>query len=160
LLWYHTRCIELDKPLVAEIDALVRSAQKIIGWECALSGVLNESTYKTIAATNAPLSCVPRREITCAHTINQPLGSVFMITDTSEDWRFKHSPLVKFGGIKSYAGTPLRLMADNGVEIPLGTLCVASTTPQEPLGQVSYFNPSSLRWFYDSDVMVVESLVD
>ncbi|KAI0159649.1 hypothetical protein GGR57DRAFT_433379 [Xylariaceae sp. FL1272] len=135
LLWYHTRSIEQDERLLAEIDALVRSAQKSIGWEFAVSGVLNESTYKTLAAANSPVTYVSRREITCAHTINQNLGSVFMITDMAKDWRFKHSPLVEAGGMRSYAGTPLRLMADNGVEIPLGTLCVASPTPKEPLDQ-------------------------
>ncbi|KAI1332574.1 hypothetical protein F5Y16DRAFT_119677 [Xylariaceae sp. FL0255] len=134
-LWYHTRRIESDERLLAEIDALVRSAQKVIGWEFASSGILNESTYKTLAAGDLPLASIPRREITCAHTINQTNGSVFMVTDMSKDWRFKDSPLVEVTGMKSYAGTPLRLMADNGVEIPLGTLCVASNTVQEPLGQ-------------------------
>ncbi|KAI0802114.1 hypothetical protein GGR55DRAFT_683524 [Xylaria sp. FL0064] len=136
LLWYHTTDIEQDERLLAEIDALVRSAHKVIGWEYAIAGILNESTYRRLATVNLPLALLPRRESTCAHTINQSkLDNVFMVLDMSTDWRFRHSPHSEIGGLRSYAGAPLRLMADNGVEIPLGSLCVASDTPQKPLGK-------------------------
>ncbi|KAI0547933.1 hypothetical protein F4679DRAFT_340106 [Xylaria curta] len=135
LLWYHTRQIENDERLLAEIDTLVRGAQKVIGWEYAIAGILNESTFRRVAAVNLPLAVLPRRESTCSHTINQDLDSVFMVLDMSKDWRFRHSPHSEIGGLKSYAGAPLRLMTDNGVEIPLGSLCVASDTPQKPLGK-------------------------
>lgn len=137
LLWYHTRQIEKDERLLAEIDTLVRSTQKIIGWEYAIAGILNESTYRRLAAVNLPLAVLPRRESTCSHTINQGLDSVFMVLDMSKDWRFRHSPHSEIGGLRSYAGAPLRLMTDDGTEIPLGSLCVASDTPQKPLGKVS-----------------------
>ncbi|KAI8635571.1 hypothetical protein F5Y19DRAFT_469447 [Xylariaceae sp. FL1651] len=135
LLWYHTNSIEKDERLLAEIDTLVRSAQKVIGWEYAVAGIIDESTYRRVGTFNMPLVTVPRRESTCSHTINQKLGSVFIITDMSKDWRFRNSPHVEIGGLRSYAGAPLRLMADNGVEISLGALCVASDTPQESLGR-------------------------
>ncbi|KAI1735273.1 hypothetical protein F4680DRAFT_435950 [Xylaria scruposa] len=135
MLWYHTRQIEKDERLLAEIDTLVRGAQKVIGWEYAIAGILNESTFRRVAAVNLPLAVLPRRESTCSHTINQDLDSVFMVLDMSKDWRFRHSPHSEIGGLKSYAGAPLRMMTDNGVEIPLGSLCVASDTPQEPLGK-------------------------
>ncbi|KAI0440578.1 hypothetical protein F4803DRAFT_552963 [Xylaria telfairii] len=135
LLWYHTRQIEKDERLLAEIDTLVRSTQKIIGWEYAIAGILNESTYRRLAAVNLPLAVLPRRESTCSHTINQGLDSVFMVLDMSKDWRFRHSPHSEIGGLRSYAGAPLRLMTDDGIEIPLGSLCVASDTPQKPLGK-------------------------
>ncbi|KAI0425147.1 hypothetical protein F5Y09DRAFT_322501 [Xylaria sp. FL1042] len=136
LLWYHTKDIEQDERLLAEIDTLVRSAHKIIGWEYAVAGILNESTYRRLATVNLPLALLPRRESTCAHTINQSkLDNVFMVLDMSTDWRFRHSPHSEIGGLRSYAGAPLRLMADNGIEIPLGSLCVASDTPQKPLGK-------------------------
>ncbi|KAI0188925.1 hypothetical protein EV127DRAFT_114238 [Xylaria flabelliformis] len=135
MLWYHTSQIEKEERLLAEIDTLVRSAQKVIGWEYAIAGILNESTFRRLAAVNLPLAVLPRRESTCSHTINQDLDNVFMVLDMSKDWRFRHSPHSKIGGLKSYAGAPLRLMTDNGVEIPLGSLCVASDTPQKPLGK-------------------------
>ncbi|KAJ2984332.1 hypothetical protein NUW58_g6094 [Xylaria curta] len=133
LLWYHTKQIEQDQRLLAEIDTLVRSAQKAIGWEFAIAGILNESTYRRLAAVNLPLAVLPRRESTCSHTINQGLDSVFMVLDMSKDWRFRCSPHSEIGGLRSYAGAPLRFTTDNGVELPLGSLCVASNTPQKPL---------------------------
>ncbi|KAI0198483.1 hypothetical protein F4808DRAFT_259468 [Astrocystis sublimbata] len=133
MLWYHTRHIEKDERLLAELDTLVRGIHKLIGWDYAITGVLNESTYRRLAAVNLPLAILPRRESTCSHTINQDIDGVFMVLDMSEDWRFKHSPHSEIGGLKSYAGTPLRLTTDNGVEIPLGSLCVASDTPRQPL---------------------------
>ncbi|KAF2965700.1 hypothetical protein GQX73_g7904 [Xylaria multiplex] len=135
LLWYHTAHIQQDERLLAEIDTLVRSVHKIIGWEYAIAGILNESSYRRLATVNLPLAVLPRRESTCSHTINQKLDEVFMVLDMSKDWRFRHSPHSEIGGLRSYAGVPLRLMADNGISIPLGSLCVASDTPQKPLGK-------------------------
>ncbi|KAI1290702.1 hypothetical protein F5Y03DRAFT_53678 [Xylaria venustula] len=136
LLWYHTAGIEKNERLLAEIDTLVRSVHKIIGWEYAIAGILNEATYRRLATVNLPLAILPRRESTCSHTINQSqLDDVFMVLDMSKDWRFQHSPHSEIGGLRSYAGAPLRLMTDNGIEVPLGSLCVASDTPQEPLGK-------------------------
>ncbi|KAI0133967.1 hypothetical protein BJ170DRAFT_180910 [Xylariales sp. AK1849] len=135
LLWYHTRLIEQDEHLLAKIDALVKGVQQAIGWEYAIAGILDESTFTRLATANLPLVIVPRRESTCSHTITQAPSSVFMVTDLSKDWRFKNSPHVEIGGLRSYAGTQLRLMADDGQEISFGSLCVASDTPQPPLSQ-------------------------
>ncbi|KAI0521249.1 hypothetical protein F5B22DRAFT_643976 [Xylaria bambusicola] len=134
LLWYHTKDIEKDESLLAEISVLVRSAQKFVGWEYAIAGILNESSYRRLATVGLPLALLPRRESTCSHTINQAkLDDVFMVLDMSKDWRFRHSPHSEIGGLRSYAGAPLRLTADDGTEVPLGSLCVASDTPQKPL---------------------------
>ncbi|KAK9424383.1 hypothetical protein SUNI508_13665 [Seiridium unicorne] len=135
LLWYHTRFIEQDEALLAKIDTLVKGLQQAIGWDYAIAGIMTESTYTRLATAHLPIARLPRREATCAHTINQAPGSVFMITDMSKDWRFEHSPHVEVGGLRSYAGTQLRLLADDGEEIALGSLCVTSDTPQPPLSQ-------------------------
>ncbi|ETS74470.1 hypothetical protein PFICI_14336 [Pestalotiopsis fici W106-1] len=135
LLWYHTRLIEQDEILLSKIDALVNGLQQAIGWEYAIAGMLSESTYTRLATAHLPIARLPRREATCAHTINQAPSSVFMINDMSKDWRFKESPHVEIGGLKSYAGTQLRLLADDGEEVSLGSLCVASDFPQPPLSQ-------------------------
>ncbi|KAK8003556.1 leptomycin B resistance protein pmd1 [Apiospora arundinis] len=131
--WYHTRQIEQDELLLAKIDTLVNGLQKAIGWGYAIAGLLSESTFTRIAAANMPLASLPRRESPCSHTINQAFGSVFMVTDLSQDWRFKDAPQVSALGLKSYAGTHLRLMAEDGGNVALGSLCVASDFPQEPL---------------------------
>ncbi|KAK8058225.1 hypothetical protein PG994_008673 [Apiospora phragmitis] len=131
--WYHTRQIEQDELLLAKIDTLVNGLQKAIGWGYAIAGLLSESTFTRVAAANMPLASLPRRESPCSHTINQTFGSVFMVPDMSKDWRFKHAPQVESLGLKSYAGTHLRLMAEDGGDVALGSLCVASDHPQEPL---------------------------
>ncbi|KAI0175289.1 hypothetical protein BJ166DRAFT_621634 [Pestalotiopsis sp. NC0098] len=135
LLWYHTRLIEQDEVLLAKIDALVNGLQQAIGWEYAIAGILSESTYTRLATAHLPIARLPRREATCAHTINQAPSTVFMINDMSKDWRFKDSPHVEIGGLRSYAGTQLRLLADDGEEVSLGSLCVASDFAQPPLSQ-------------------------
>lgn len=56
-----------------------------------------------------------------------------MLPDMENDWRFRNSPHVAQGGLRSYAGTPLRCRAHNGEEISLGTLCIASNSKQPPL---------------------------
>jgi signal transduction histidine kinase/CheY-like chemotaxis protein len=133
LLWYHTEGIEHDVRLLSKIDTLVKGVQKAIGWEYAIAGILSESTYTRLATANLPIALLPRRESTCAHTINQAPRTIFMVTDMSRDWRFRHSPHVEVGGLRSYAGTQLRLMADDGAEISLGSLCVASDFVRPPL---------------------------
>ncbi|KAK8035455.1 hypothetical protein PG993_010450 [Apiospora rasikravindrae] len=131
--WYHTRLIEQDEQLLAKIDTLVNGLQKAIGWGYAIAGLLSESTFTRLAAANMPLASLPRRESPCSHTINQTFGSVFMVPDMSRDWRFKHAPQVEALGLKSYAGTQLRLMTEDGGDVALGSLCVASDHPQKPL---------------------------
>lgn len=50
-----------------------------------------------------------------------------------EDWRFKKSPYVEYGGIHAYAGAPLRLQNESGETACLGSICVASPSAKEPL---------------------------
>ena len=50
-----------------------------------------------------------------------------------EDWRFAKSPYVESGGLRAYAGAPLRLQNETGQTACLGSLCVASSTPQPSL---------------------------
>lgn len=52
------------------------------------------------------------------------------------DWRFKQSPHVEFGGLRSYAGAQLRCKLPDGQQVALGSLCIASNTPQPPLNPV------------------------
>lgn len=50
------------------------------------------------------------------------------------DWRFQGSPQAK-KGLRSYAGTQVRLPLQNGEQVSLGTLCVASLKTQPPLDE-------------------------
>jgi signal transduction histidine kinase/ActR/RegA family two-component response regulator len=50
-----------------------------------------------------------------------------------EDWRFQKSPYLECGGLRAYAGAPLRLQDESGECVALGSLCVASSTSEETL---------------------------
>ena len=49
------------------------------------------------------------------------------------DWRFEKSPHVEIGGLRSYAGVPLKFETEFGQHVAFGSLCVASNSPQEQL---------------------------
>lgn len=51
----------------------------------------------------------------------------------AEDWRFEHSPHVEEGGLRAYAGVPLRFSTEFGEHVAFGSLCVASNSPQATL---------------------------
>jgi GAF domain-containing protein len=51
----------------------------------------------------------------------------------ADDWRFEKSPHVEQGGLRAYAGVPLRFETEFGEHVAFGSLCVASNSPQEPL---------------------------
>lgn len=53
----------------------------------------------------------------------------------AEDWRFQGSPHVEVGGLRAYAGVPLRFETEFGEHVCFGSLCVASNDPQEPLSR-------------------------
>lgn len=61
--------------------------------------------------------------------------SVFLLPNLQEDWRFRDCPYVEQGGLRAYAGIPLRMQHDSGESIGLGSICVASATSQPPLSQ-------------------------
>lgn len=63
------------------------------------------------------------------------MQSVFLLPNLQEDWRFRDCPYVEQGGLRAYAGIPLRMQHDSGESIGLGSICVASATSQPPLSQ-------------------------
>lgn len=60
---------------------------------------------------------------------------MFLLPHLHEDWRFRDCPYVEQGGLLAYAGVPLRMQHESGESVGLGSLCVASNTPQPPLSQ-------------------------
>lgn len=63
------------------------------------------------------------------------LQAVFTLLNMSEDWRFRDSPHVEVGGLRAYAGAPLRFETEFGEHVAFGSLCVASNSAQEPLSK-------------------------
>ncbi|KAI4847313.1 hypothetical protein E4T44_04580 [Aureobasidium sp. EXF-8845] len=135
LFWYYTLAnrMQEDEELLLALQQKLDLVQVFMGWEFAIMGLLSEHVYTRVVTAGLPLAILPRRESTCSHTINQPSGTVFMLPNMTSDWRFKHSPHVDQGGLRSYAGAMLRCRADTGEDIALGTLCIASNSEQPPL---------------------------
>ena len=61
--------------------------------------------------------------------------AIFTLLNMTNDWRFRESPHVEVGGLRAYAGAPLRFETEFGEHIAFGSLCVASNSAQEPLSK-------------------------
>lgn len=130
MLWYYTRDLHGDQELLQRMQQKVDLLRSIIGWDIAICGLIENDIFERLTTSGVPLARLPRRESPCSHTIQQPAGSVFFVPDMSQDWRFAESPHVSQGGIRTYAGAQLRTQVDDdGQDIALGSLCLASNTP-------------------------------
>lgn len=81
------------------------------------------------------------------------IKSVFLLPNMMEDWRFKESPYAEAGGLRSYAGAPLRLQNESGECVAIGSLCVAASTPQEPLNKLQQQTLARLADWVVSDIV-------
>ena len=151
ILWYYARHVLQDGTLLQKLQNIVEMVKQFIGWDTAVVGLVDEAVYNRLATANMPVNIIPRRETMCAHTINQDGGTVFMVPSLLDDWRFEKAPHVTHAGMRSYAGTPLRLQLENGEYVALGSLCVTSNTQQRPL--TSDQKASLVRF---GDIMVAE----
>ena len=70
-----------------------------------------------------------------------------------EDWRFQESPYVESGGMRAYAGAPLRLQNESGDCVALGSICVASPNSQEPLTKTQQHTLAHLADWIVSDIV-------
>ncbi|KAJ6257204.1 hypothetical protein Dda_8091 [Drechslerella dactyloides] len=133
-LWYYGRYIEKDKNLLSCLQDQVDLVNDFMQKDCVVLGLLDHDYYRRIVTANVPLAVLPRREATCAHTVMQDGGRVFMINDTERDWRFMRSPQVAEAGVKFYAGTQLRYKVPPAkTEIAFGSLYIANFSPTTPL---------------------------
>jgi len=71
MLWYHTRDLVKDHDLLYRLQEKVNLVKEFIGWDFAICGMVDDSTYQRLATANLPLAILPRRESTCSHTILQ-----------------------------------------------------------------------------------------
>ncbi|KAF2130186.1 putative histidine kinase-like protein HHK3p [Dothidotthia symphoricarpi CBS 119687] len=135
VLFYYTHGVLEDTELMSRLQEKVHLARETAGWEYVIAGLIDHNTFTRMVTVGLPLAILPRRESTCAHTLNQPAGSIFNLANMTEDWRFRKSPHVDQGGLRAYAGAPLRFETESGEHVALGSLCVASNSPQEPLSK-------------------------
>lgn len=74
MLWYYTRNIQQDPQLLQRLNEKISLVREFMGWEFAIAGILTNNSYIRIATAGLPLKALPRRESTCAHTVNQQSG--------------------------------------------------------------------------------------
>ncbi len=96
---------------------------------------------------------VSRPFLPCRDLADRPRQSVFLLPNMMEDWRFQDSPYVELGGLVAYAGAPLRLQNESGDCVGLGSLCVASSTYQEPLTKSQQSTLARLADWVVSDII-------
>lgn len=70
-----------------------------------------------------------------------------------QDWRFQGSPYLESGGLRGYAGAPLRLQHKSGECVNLGSLCVASSTKEKPLTRSQQLTLVRLADWIVSDIV-------
>ncbi|UNI23977.1 hypothetical protein JDV02_009762 [Purpureocillium takamizusanense] len=153
MLWYYTRDLFNETEFLSGLREKTSLAQESTGWEFVVIGILDVNFYIRLASIGLPLAILPRGETICAHTVTQPPGSVFLLPNMMEDWRFRESPYVESGGLKAYAGAPLRLQNESGECVALGSLCVASRTSQEPLTRLQQQTLARLADWVVSDIV-------
>jgi len=74
MLWYYTRDIGHDHDLMKRLQEKIDIVKDYMGWEFAIMGIMSNDSYTRTATSGLPLAMLPRRETTCAHTINQKAG--------------------------------------------------------------------------------------
>ncbi|KAH6963330.1 putative histidine kinase HHK3p [Fusarium avenaceum] len=153
MLWYYTRDLDNEPELLAGLQEKACLAQENSGWEFAVIGLLDANVYIRLATVGLELSILPRGETICAHTVTQPPGNVFLLPNMLEDWRFRECPYVEQGGLVAYAGVPLRMQHESGECVGLGSLCVASSTPQPPLSKSQQLALARLGDWVVSDII-------
>ncbi|KAH8678546.1 histidine kinase HHK3 [Xylariales sp. PMI_506] len=153
MLWYYTRGILEETDFLLGLQEKAYLAKESTGWEFVVIGILDISLYIRLAAIGLPVTLLPRGETICAHTVVQPPGNIFLLPNMLEDWRFQDSPYVESGGLKAYAGAPLRLQNEHGECVGLGSLCVASSTSQDPLTKLQQQTLARLADWVVSDIV-------
>ncbi|KAE8837458.1 hypothetical protein CFE70_000176 [Pyrenophora teres f. teres 0-1] len=111
MVFYYTRGALEDEELMSRLQEKVLIAHETVGWDFAIAGLLNHNTYTRMVTT------------------------IFALPNMVNDWRFKHSPHVEQGGLRAYAGVPLKFETEFGEHVAFGSLCVASNSPQELLSK-------------------------
>lgn len=153
MLWYYTRDILDEEEFLRGLQEKVHMAKESTEWDYAIIGILDVNYYIRLATIGVALGTLPRGETLCAHTVTQPPNSVFLLPNMMEDWRFRDSPYVESGGLRAYAGAPLRVQNESGDVVALGTLCVASPRAQEPLTKNQQQTITQLADWVVSDIV-------
>lgn len=107
-------------------DELTRLAAAILKAPLSSISIVEESKSWIKSGVGMPFGQESSRDLAfCAHTVAQ--NEMLVIPDLREDDRFKDHPMTGEGGVRFYAGQPLR--TPDGQNI--GTLCVLDQKPRQ-----------------------------
>lgn len=79
MLWYYTRELFDNTDLLNRVQEKVDLVCRWIGWDLAICGLVDNHVYHRLVTSGLPLAILPRRESTCAHTIQQTPGACFSL---------------------------------------------------------------------------------
>ena len=124
-------CGLLNSPAEREFDMIVLLAQRLLVSKIALVSFVDEDRLWLKAAVGIEAKEAPRELAFCGYVVAS--DDVLVVPDATQDSRFSANPLVTGEpNIRFYAGVPIRarLDGDDGVQIPLGALCVVDDAPR------------------------------
>ncbi|GAA6044005.1 hypothetical protein JCM8097_000190 [Rhodosporidiobolus ruineniae] len=136
---------------VPAIDELAELAREVFDVECCVVNVVLEDRVVFVSTAgwseserdpDAPPIAVDADVSFCPHAMQKDSDAgCFMISDTSQDWRFKHSPLAANGqgpiGFFASSNINLPALGSSGEAapnaLPVGSFCLLNKTPREGL---------------------------
>jgi diguanylate cyclase (GGDEF)-like protein/PAS domain S-box-containing protein len=125
----HLDCSEVHQTLETapepSLHELTRLASVICATPLAFVCLLNASSFRLKSKVGFSRTDLGAREALCSHAIG--CTDLFIVTDLTQDTRFRESPLVSDEQIRFYAGMPLRNPDGDNV----GVLCVMDRTPRD-----------------------------
>ena len=113
-----------DTPEDAGFDRIVRLACAALDAPMGALSFIDSDRQWLKARQNLPLSETTRRDAFCNYTVAQE--DVLVVGDATQDARFAGNPFVLSGGVRFYAGAPLRTR--EGFNI--GSLCILDHIPR------------------------------
>lgn len=105
-------------------ERITRLARTVFGVPMTTITILDGDRAWFPSSQGVDVAEMPRAETFCDRTSDE--GRLLLVEDASHDDRFAHLPLVTGGGVKFYAGHPLRDAIGNVV----GTFCVYDSEPR------------------------------
>jgi EAL domain-containing protein (putative c-di-GMP-specific phosphodiesterase class I)/GGDEF domain-containing protein len=114
----------LDTAPSVAFDRITRLASRLLRAPVSSISLLESDRQYFKSPVGFDLMEAPRERAPCNWAIRS--DRVYTVPDMLEDERFGQTPMVRQGGIRSYAGAPLVTRAGYS----LGTLCVMDTRPR------------------------------
>jgi hypothetical protein len=116
--------VPLEQRRDDRFDRITRLARTVFGTTLASITVLDGDCAWFPSAQGFEPAVMPREDVFCDRT--HRVGEVTVVPDATVDPHYSHLPIVAEGGIRFYAGAPLRDPLGNVV----GTFCLFDTTPR------------------------------